>query len=60
MASWRDPRIAKIAGVQLANIRSFLKELASRAGIQDVQTFADVRHMMMKRSVVVAGKGNQG
>lgn len=60
MPSWRDPRVARIAGAQLANIRRFLKELASRAGIQDVQTLADVWYMMMKRSIVVAGKSNQG
>lgn len=49
----------RTAGAHLANIRTFLKELASEAGIKDTQTFADVWHIMMKGSIVAACEGNQ-
>lgn len=47
------------AGEYLANIRAFLKDLATEAGIDDVQTFADTWHIMMKGSIVAACEGNQ-
>jgi AcrR family transcriptional regulator len=42
----------------LSNIRSILKELARDAGIEDVTTFADTWHIMMKGSIVAACEGN--
>ena len=43
----------------LANIRAFLTELASEAGIADVKTFADTWHILMKGSIVAACEGNR-
>jgi len=54
-----DHPMRQTAGVHLANIRNFLKELAVEAGIEDAQTFADVWHIMMKGSIVTACEGNQ-
>lgn len=48
----------RTAGVHLANIRAFLKELAAEAGIKDTQTFADTWHIMMKGAIVAACEGN--
>jgi AcrR family transcriptional regulator len=47
------------ASAYLANIRSFVRDLAVQAGVRDPQTFADVWHMMMKGSIVAACEGNQ-
>jgi len=47
------------AGIHLANIRTFLKTLATKAGIKDPQTFADTWHIMMKGAIVAACEGGR-
>jgi len=47
------------AGIHLANIRTFLKTLATEAGIKDPQTFADTWHIMMKGAIVAACEGGR-
>lgn len=46
------------AVLHLANIRSFLRQLAREAAIADPQAFADTWHTMMKGSIVAACEGN--
>lgn len=46
------------AALHLANIRSFLRQLAREAAIADPQAFADTWHTMMKGSIVAACEGN--
>jgi AcrR family transcriptional regulator len=47
------------AGIHLSNIRTFLKTLATEAGIKNPQTFADVWHIMMKGAIVAACEGGR-
>jgi AcrR family transcriptional regulator len=44
----------------LANIRSFLAELAGAAGVADPEDFARKWHILMKGSIVAAGEGDAG
>jgi AcrR family transcriptional regulator len=44
----------------LANIRSFLQQLARDAGIADPEAFSRKWHILMKGSIVAAGEGDQG
>jgi AcrR family transcriptional regulator len=46
------------AALHLANIRSFLRQLAREAAIADPQAFAETWHSMMKGSIVAACEGN--
>jgi AcrR family transcriptional regulator len=46
------------AALHLANIRSFLRQLAREAAIADPQAFAETWHTMMKGSIVAACEGN--
>lgn len=46
------------AAVHLANIRSFLRQLARQAHIADPRGFAETWHMMMKGAIVAACEGN--
>jgi AcrR family transcriptional regulator len=43
----------------LANIRIFLSDLAERAGIEDVDTFARQWHILMKGSIMAAHEGDR-
>src|SRR6476660_195793 len=45
------------ARIHLANIRTFLKRLATEAGVKDTQAFADTWHIMMKGAIVAACEG---
>ncbi len=52
-----DPvRVATVANLE--NIRSFLKELANSAGIQDTDSFARQWHILMKGSIISALEGD--
>ena len=44
--------------VHLANIRSFLRQLAADAGVADPEAFARQWHILMKGSIVAAGEGD--
>ena len=44
--------------VHLANIRSFLRQLATDAGVADPEAFARQWHILMKGSIVAAGEGD--
>ena len=47
------------AGVEyLANIRSFLRDLAAQAGVPDPDDFSRQWHILMKGSIVSAGEGD--
>lgn len=46
------------AAFHLANIRSYLSQLAANSAIDDPGTFADIWQMMMKGSIVAACEGN--
>jgi AcrR family transcriptional regulator len=52
-------RIRKASTVHLANIRSFLRELAAAAGVADVDDFARKWHVLMKGCIVAAGEGDR-
>ena len=54
-----DDPLHLAAAEQLAHIRGFLQELASEAGLTDIEAFADTWHILMKGSIVAAGEGNR-
>jgi hypothetical protein len=45
--------------VHLANIRAFLAERATAAGVADAQRFATQWHILMKGSIVAAHEGDR-
>jgi AcrR family transcriptional regulator len=47
------------AGDRLAEIRVFLKGLATDAGVKDADSFADTWHILMKGAIVAACEGNR-
>jgi AcrR family transcriptional regulator len=61
MLEWadRDHPIGRASVVHLANIRGFLTQLATEAGLRDPETFAHSWHILMKGSIVAAGEGDQ-
>jgi AcrR family transcriptional regulator len=52
-----DP-IHRAGTAYLAGIRSFLEDLARRAGIADAENFARQWHILMKGSIVAAAEGD--
>jgi AcrR family transcriptional regulator len=53
-----DP-VRKACVMHLANIRGFLAELATAAGIEDAERFATQWHILMKGSIVAAHEGDR-
>ena len=54
----RDDTVRRAAVEYLANIRSFLAQLATEAGIRDADGFARKWQMLMKGSIVSAAEGD--
>jgi AcrR family transcriptional regulator len=55
----RDSPVRAASVEHLATIRSFLRELASEAGVDDADAFARQWHILMKGSIVSAAEGDQ-
>ena len=56
-----DDRAEPVRGAcvtHLANIRAFLRELATAAGVEDPERFAGQWHILMKGSIVAAHEGD--
>jgi len=47
------------AAGHLAQIRAFLRDLATEANLKDVPAFIDIWHILMKGCIVAAGEGNR-
>jgi AcrR family transcriptional regulator len=54
----RDSPVRQASIKHLANIRSFLSELAAEAGIADPDSFARKWHILMKGSIISAAEGD--
>ncbi|MGH3786488.1 MAG: TetR/AcrR family transcriptional regulator [Pseudonocardiaceae bacterium] len=54
----RDSAVRLASARHLANIRSYLCELATQAGIADPDSFARQWHILMKGSIVAAAEGD--
>jgi AcrR family transcriptional regulator len=54
----RDSPVRQASVKHLANIRSFLSELAAEAGIADPDSFARKWHILMKGSIISAAEGD--
>jgi AcrR family transcriptional regulator len=54
----RTTRVGGASAMHLANIRSFICELATEAGLRDPEQFAHSWHILMKGSIVAAGEGD--
>jgi AcrR family transcriptional regulator len=54
-----EHRIRKASAAHLANIRSFLRQLADAAGIAQPDDFARKWHLLMKGSIVAACEGDK-
>ncbi len=54
----RDSPVRQASVQHLANIRSYLCELASQAGVADPDSFARQWHILMKGSIVAAAEGD--
>ncbi|MGH3821627.1 MAG: TetR/AcrR family transcriptional regulator [Pseudonocardiaceae bacterium] len=54
----RDSPVRQASIRHLANIRSYLCELASQAGVADADSFARQWHILMKGSIVAAAEGD--
>ncbi len=54
----RDSPVRQASVRHLANIRSYLCELASQAGVADPDSFARQWHILMKGSIVAAAEGD--
>jgi AcrR family transcriptional regulator len=52
--------VYRAAVEHLANIRTFLRELAAAAGIDDTDAFARKWHILMKGSIMAAHEGDAG
>lgn len=50
--------IHRAGRAHLANIRSFIQDLAEQAGITDPEAFSRQWHILMKGSIVAAGEGD--
>jgi AcrR family transcriptional regulator len=50
--------IHRAGRAHLANIRSFIEDLAQQAGIADPEAFSRQWHILMKGSIVAAGEGD--
>ena len=56
--NYRATRVGGASAVYLANIRSFICELATEAGLREPEQFAHSWHILMKGSIVAAGEGD--
>ncbi len=54
----RDSPVRQASVQHLTNIRSYLRELASQAGVADPDSFARQWHILMKGSIVAAAEGD--
>jgi AcrR family transcriptional regulator len=54
----RDSAVRQACVKHLANIRSYLYELATEAGVTDPDAFARQWHILMKGSIVAAAEGD--
>jgi AcrR family transcriptional regulator len=54
----RKTPVGRASAEHLANIRSFIRELATEAGLRDPDQFAHSWHILMKGSIVAAGEGD--
>ncbi|MGH3841828.1 MAG: TetR/AcrR family transcriptional regulator [Pseudonocardiaceae bacterium] len=54
----RDSPVRQASVRHLANIRSYLIELATQAGVTDPDSFARQWHILMKGSIVAAAEGD--
>jgi hypothetical protein len=54
----RRTPVGRVSAEHLANIRSFIRELATEAGLRDPEQFAHSWHILMKGSIVAAGEGD--
>ncbi|MGH2919706.1 MAG: TetR/AcrR family transcriptional regulator [Solirubrobacteraceae bacterium] len=55
----RDDPVRQACVMHLANIRTFVCELATAAGVADPQRFAGQWHILMKGSIVAAHEGDR-
>ena len=55
----RKTPIGKASATHLANIRSFIRQLATEARLHDPNQFAHSWHILMKGSIVAAGEGDR-
>jgi AcrR family transcriptional regulator len=54
----RDDPVRQACVMHLANIRAFVRELATKAGVADPEWFAGQWHILMKGSIVAAHEGD--
>jgi AcrR family transcriptional regulator len=54
----REHPVHQAAVVHLANIRDYIEQLATEAGIHDVDSFARKWHILMKGSIMAAHEGD--
>jgi AcrR family transcriptional regulator len=54
----RDNPIRRASVAHLANIRSYLEELAGEVGIEDADAFARKWHLLMKGAILAAHEGD--
>ena len=54
----RDSAIRQASVLHLANIRSYLCELATQAGVADPDSFARQWHILMKGSIIAGAEGD--
>jgi len=54
----RDSSVRQASVAHLAEIRGFLRELATDAGAADPDSFARQWHILMKGSIIAAGEGD--
>ncbi|MGH3982756.1 MAG: TetR/AcrR family transcriptional regulator [Pseudonocardiaceae bacterium] len=54
----RDSPVRNASVLHLANIRGYLCELATEAGVEDPDSFARQWHILMKGSIVAAAEGD--
>jgi AcrR family transcriptional regulator len=54
----RDSAVRLASAKHLANIRNYLCELASQAGVADPDSFARQWHILMKGSIIAAAEGD--
>ncbi|MBV9143757.1 MAG: TetR/AcrR family transcriptional regulator [Pseudonocardiales bacterium] len=54
----RDSPVRQASVQHLANIRSYLGELAAQAGVADPDSFARQWHILMKGSIIAAAEGD--
>jgi hypothetical protein len=54
----RESQVRQASVKHLANIRSYLCELATEAGVADPASFARKWHILMKGSIIAAAEGD--